>query len=761
MSSIDDAASLHADFVDESHIQAFREALHTDEYFPGDLANSPGPVPQSPTLPPASSIRVKKVSALSDFAPVNLRVKRKKKKERAHERRHDCMYLLLRWPLLLFIFIFIAAEFGLYVFIRQVVNGKEWISAWRGKKGLLRKRLRAARNYEASREWKAAARAMDEYLKFDEWKNIDEDSFYDWKLIRKVTRSLKLHREKNDVRGCMGVLETCIRANFAGIESSRLYSETFLGTKNLIESYYDEEEKALEFIRESPQLTVDEKKKFFKSANTNFGISALCLSGGASFGYYHVGVIKAFVEADLLPRVITGTSAGGLIAALVCTRREVELKSLLVPELANRITACEEPFVVWGRRFWKTGARFDSVLWARKATFFTMGSLTFAEAFARTGRILNISVIPADRNSPTRLLNYVTAPDCVIWSALLASAAVPGILNPVVLMQKLKDGTIVPWEFSSKFKDGSLRVDIPIQSLNLFFNVTFPVVSQVNPHVHLFFFAPRGSAGKPVAHSKGKGWRGRLGNFLLSAVEQWLKHELTKNFKVIRDLELLPTVLGQDWSSVFLQRFDGAVTIWPRTRLWDWFRILTDPDPVELERMMKVGSLVTWPKLHMIGNRMRIERQIYQGRQFVRSALKAPAAHNYNHNGPGKSVLRLQPPPALDQVLSVDSDTERAFAAGTRRSFHIRRAHASSGNTTPSGSRKGSTENLNPISNTSRRAEPMKVVNGNSQPFLTRLRTKSFPNFRPREGESMATSRGIETDLFDDQEWSSDSEDSQ
>jgi hypothetical protein len=85
--------------------------------------------------------------------------------------------------------------------------------------------------------------------------------------------------------------------------------------------------------------------------------------------------------------------------------------------------------------------------------------------------------------------------------------------------------------------------------------------------VHLFFFAPRGSAGKPVAHNKGTGWRG---NYLLSAAEQWLKLELTKNFKasisagaclilltifqVIRDLELLPQLLGQDWSSVFLQR---------------------------------------------------------------------------------------------------------------------------------------------------------------------------------------------------------------
>jgi hypothetical protein len=111
------------------------------------------------------------------------------------------------------------------------------------------------------------------------------------------------------------------------------------------------------------------------------------------------------------------------------------------------------------------------------------------------------------------------------------------------------------------------------------------VVSQVNPHVHLFFFAPKGSPGKPsarvllctateltlfhflsgrpVAHRKGKGWRG---GFVLSAMEQYLKLELVKvspypsdrrvqkmqvltdnqnvillqNFKVIRDLELMP-----------------------------------------------------------------------------------------------------------------------------------------------------------------------------------------------------------------------------
>lgn len=64
--------------------------------------------------------------------------------------------------------------------------------------------------------------------------------------------------------------------------------------------------------------------------------------------------------------MITGTSAGGLVAALAATRTDAELKAMLTPELADKITACEESFRQWIRRFWKTGARFDSVDWARK-----------------------------------------------------------------------------------------------------------------------------------------------------------------------------------------------------------------------------------------------------------------------------------------------------------------------------------------------------------------------------------------------------------
>lgn len=87
--------------------------------------------------------------------------------------------------------------------------------------------------------------------------------------------------------------------------------------------------------------------------------------------------MKAFLDAGLLPRVIAGTSAGGLVAALVCTRTDAELKTLLVPELAQKLTACEDTLTVWIKRFWTTGARFDSVAWARKVSRHTSSTILF------------------------------------------------------------------------------------------------------------------------------------------------------------------------------------------------------------------------------------------------------------------------------------------------------------------------------------------------------------------------------------------------
>lgn len=82
---------------------------------------------------------------------------------------------------------------------------------------------------------------------------------------------------------------------------------------------------------------------------------------------------------------------------------------------------------------------------------------------------------------------------------------------------------------------------------------------------------------------------------------------------MLRHLELLPRPLGQDWSQIWLQRFSGTVTIWPRSTLSDFWNILADPSPERLARMLHVGQQSTFPKIAFIRNRMRLETVIMEG----------------------------------------------------------------------------------------------------------------------------------------------------
>lgn len=553
------------------------------------------------------------------------------------ETRDGYLYLLAKWPLLLFVFGWLLVLGLLYLLTRFYIVVYEQFFTWRGQREGLRRELRKATTYA---EWVRAARALDGFLGRKAWREENDFAYYDSKTVKRVWDQMKKTRAKAEAEEKDGVVvaaaakagggsskgtraveelkaltEACVKNNFVGIDNPKLYSQTYYGTKNLVQNFVDEVERTLQFLLRTKQLTMEEKRVLFKHVQANFGRTALCLSGGASFAYYHFGLVRALLDADLLPDVITGTSGGALIAGLVATRTDDELRQLLVPALASQINACSEGMGTWLPRWWKTGARFDSVAWAAQCSWWTRGSMTFREAYERTGRILNVSCVPADPHSPTILCNYLTSPDCVIWSAVLASAAVPGILNPVVLMMKNADGSLAPYSFGHKWKDGSLRTDIPIKALNTHFNVNFTIVSQVNPHINLFFFSSRGSVGHPVTHRKGRGWRG---GFLMSATEHYLKLDMNKWLRFIRHAELLPRPLGQDWSQLWLQQFSGTVTIWPKSIASDFYHILSDPDPARLARMLHEGRQSAFPTLKFIGNRLKVERLVDQGRRESR-----------------------------------------------------------------------------------------------------------------------------------------------
>ena len=82
------------------------------------------------------------------------------------------------------------------------------------------------------------------------------------------------------------------------------------------------------------------------------------------------------------------------------------------------------------------------------------GDLTFQEAFDKTGRILNVPVKAVDldadaaarsttrRAAQHRMLNYLTAPHVVVWSASRASCSVPGVYAPFPLLACDPDGSL-------------------------------------------------------------------------------------------------------------------------------------------------------------------------------------------------------------------------------------------------------------------------------------------------------------------------------
>ena len=62
------------------------------------------------------------------------------------------------------------------------------------------------------------------------------------------------------------------------------------------------------------------------------------------------------------------------------------------------------------------------------------GDHTFKEVFQNYGWNLNITVTDYSMQHAPHLLNYLTTPNVLIWSAVLASCAIPGMYAKVELM---------------------------------------------------------------------------------------------------------------------------------------------------------------------------------------------------------------------------------------------------------------------------------------------------------------------------------------
>ena len=110
-----------------------------------------------------------------------------------------------------------------------------------------------------------------------------------------------------------------------------------------------------------------------------------------------------------------------------------------------------------------------------------IGDLTFKEIHDKFKWNLNITVTDAKKTDESRLLNYLTTPNVVIWSAVLASSAIPGFFEPVELMIKNEEtGDIKPYHENigeTLYIDGTIGGDLPKQRMSELFNVNTFIVS--------------------------------------------------------------------------------------------------------------------------------------------------------------------------------------------------------------------------------------------------------------------------------------------
>ncbi|CAI2174449.1 6715_t:CDS:10 [Funneliformis geosporum] len=440
--------------------------------------------------------------------------------------------------------------------------------------------LETANNYE---QWAEAANILDKLQGKEEWKHNAISPDYDYDLLQKRLAQLTRARKTGQLSQMIFLLRTSLARNLGDMGQPKLYAYTNIGTKKLIEAYINEVVKQMNIIcdTESEDISTKDKLEFFTNTRQSFGRTALLLSGGATFGLTHVGVIKSLHECKLLPRIISGASSGSIIAALLCTKTDEEipmtLKALNSEEFDLEVfEKSSEPDTWLTRleRFLKQGVLFDVDI-LRECMRRNIPDMTFQ---VREGLlILNITVSSSTVYEMPRLLNYLTAPNVLIWSAVAASCSVPFIYNSAPLMAKDKSGNTIHWNPSGhRWIDGSVENDLPMNKLSELFNVNHFIVCQVNPHVVPFM--QKNLIPSPI--SRLAGW------FLFLAISE-LQHRMNQ--------------------SIMSQRYYGDITIVPNLSYTDFLKILSNPTPESMREATLRGERATWLKISIIKNHCQIE----------------------------------------------------------------------------------------------------------------------------------------------------------
>lgn len=567
--------------------------------------------------------------------------------------------------------------------------------------GRQRRKLKLGlQNAKSFAEWMDYATQYDRLNGGLKWRQDDSSEFYDEKKLRERIENISRMTHNNDIfsliyrlRGGLG------RAKFS-MQHEGMYTRALSGTKHITTKYIDTVCEALDSIADTPQhgkIPLAVRLAFFRETRRAFGRTALLLSGGAYLGYYHMGLATALYKHGMLPKVMSGASAGSLMVANLGTRSEEELERLFAnpadvsrsdhfaygwqakpieSPVLDTIRSCLPASIdyladmAYCLLFWPKGLLLD-IDHLKSVIIHNCGVYTFQEAFDKTGRIINITVSPQNSYDPPRLLNYLTAPHVCVWSAALASCAIPGAFEPVPLIVREPNGeyraenrwtkSAQPLKRSFSFNafgaselkenrigdisglarasgnkdevvlytDGSVESDLPMQQLSEQFNVNHFIVSQVNPHSCLFSASSvTASVWAPAVFGYCVGYV----RFMKTLLKDWIKSLV--GLMMCRNR-------GPVWAArrgvfqLLTQEYEGRdedITIMPwkdHISIFGAFRdMIKNPTDAEYYEVARAAERATWPYFARISAHCAVETTLDECVARLRLAVESELEHD-------------------------------------------------------------------------------------------------------------------------------------
>jgi len=473
---------------------------------------------------------------------------------------------------------------------------------------LRQKEMDSADNYG---EWRVAAILHDEASGLDKWKEADETGLYDYASIRARLTNLRKLRAARDDHGLLFALNEGIHGNMGGMGRGLLYHRAKYSTKRLVVEYIDEIVSSLEYLAglDNDELGFEDRLEFFRRASHCYGRSALMLSGGGMLGFFHLGVVKCLVEQDLLPSVISGASAGSLMAAVLGAHTRDELRQFFDPKNLKFEAQSEADWI--NRILFRRHPQID-VADLKAIIDRLVPDLTFQQAYEKTGLHINISVAPAEVHQTSRLLNAMTSPNVCIRSAVMASCAVPGVFPAVTLRALNAKGKEQDYLPLRKWTDGSLVDDMPAKRLSRLYGVNHYIASQTNPVVLLLVSDPQ------TRH----GFGSLIWQISERTVKEWIRfgHAVTKRYtKDLRRFNIMTNMVA----SVFTQEYTADINIIPRYRMFDPRKLFSPLSDKQLMKLIREGERATWPNVERIRNCSKISKKLDQVvREYETEAIK-------------------------------------------------------------------------------------------------------------------------------------------